>query len=39
MHVALVFLATEYLQVSTRIDAMAVDLEDAFVGWQVERLD
>lgn len=37
--VAIVFLASEYLQVSAVIDAMAVELEDAFVGWQLERRD
>lgn len=37
--VALVFLASEYLQMSKVIDAMAIELEDEFVGWQLQQLD
>lgn len=33
------FLASEYLQVSKLIDAMAVELETPFVGWELERLE
>ena len=36
--VAIVFLASEYLQVSRLIDALAVDLEDEFTGWQLQQL-
>ena len=37
--VAIIFLASEYLQMSKVIDAMAVDLETGFVGWELERLE
>lgn len=37
--VAIILLASEYLQMSKAIDAMAVDLETAFVGWELERLE
>lgn len=37
--VAIGILASEYLQASTMIDAWAVELEDEFVGWQLQQLD
>lgn len=37
--VAIIFLASEYLQASKVIDAMAVELETPFVGWELERLE
>lgn len=37
--VALLFLGSEYMQISWVIDAMAVDLEAEFVGWELEQLD
>lgn len=37
--VALIFLVSEYLQMSKVIESMAIDLETDFVGWQLENLD
>lgn len=37
--VALIFLISEYLQVSKVIDALAIDLETEFVGWTLDQLD
>lgn len=34
---AFLFLATEYLQISSIIDALEIDLEEEFVGWQLEN--
>lgn len=34
--VSIVFLASEYEQISTLIEALSVDLDDAFVGWHLE---
>lgn len=39
MVVALVFLAAEYVAVSRVIDALAVELADEFVGWQLQHCD
>lgn len=37
--VALLFLISEYRQMSSVIDALAIELETDFVGWELERLD
>jgi alkylhydroperoxidase family enzyme len=34
---AVLFLATEYLQISRMIGALEVELEEAFVGWRLEH--